>query len=132
LLTDIDRALSYQAIFLDRCTGLDHVALGEGAFGPGPAVWVGKREIADFDDEFTLDVRLTKSVIRARRSELAADGRINLRARGSDWLEVGVRSDADVDLALVLVRDAVTANLPTAPPGAPPTGAELERRRRFH
>ena len=79
---------------------------------------------------FTLDVRLTKSVIRARRSDLAADGRINLRASGSDWLEVGVSSDADVDLALVLV-DTVTANLPQLRRGSP-LRAELEQRRRFH
>jgi hypothetical protein len=122
----------YQTTFFDRCAGLDHAVIGEGAFGPGPAVWVGKREIAHFDDEFTLDVRLTKPVIRARRSELAADGRARLRSSSSDWLEVGIASEADVDFALLLVRDAVAANLSTAPPGVPPTGAELERRRRFH
>jgi hypothetical protein len=122
----------YQLTFIDRCAGLDNAVVGEGAFGPGPAVWVGKREIAHFDNEITVDVRLTKSVIRARRSELAADERVRLRPGSSDWLEVGITSEADVDFALLLVRDAVAANFPTAPPGVPPAGAELERRRRFH
>jgi Family of unknown function (DUF5519) len=122
----------YQESFIHRCAGLDDAVIGEGAFGPGPAVWVGKREIAHFDNKLTVDVRLTKSVIRARRSELAADGRVKLRSNSSHWLEVGITSAADVDFALLLVRDAVTANLPTAPPGVPPTGVELQRRRRFH
>jgi hypothetical protein len=57
--------------FLHRCCGdTDGVAVGEGAFGPGPALWVGKREVAHFDDERTLDIRLTKDEIRRRRAEL--------------------------------------------------------------
>jgi Family of unknown function (DUF5519) len=121
-----------QSTFIERCAGLDNAAIGEGAFGPGPAVWVGKREIAHFDNESTLDIRLTKSVIRARRPELAAHEQVQLRPSSSDWLEVGITTEADIDFALLLVRDAVAANLPTAPPGPPPTGAELGRRRRFH
>jgi hypothetical protein len=116
---------------VDRWAALDPAVVGEGAFGAGPAVWVGKREIAHFDDESTLDVRLTRSVIRARRSQLVADPRIRLRSGGSDWLEVRIRSSPDMDLAVKLIQDAIEANLP-APPGAPPTGSELERRRRFH
>lgn len=58
-------------ILLDRCAGLPNAAISEGAFGDGAAVWVGKREVAHFDDESTLDVRLTKPLIRAYRSESA-------------------------------------------------------------
>lgn len=118
--------------FVDRCAQLDDATIGESSFGTGPAVWVGKREVAHLDDDGTVDVRMTKSLIRARRPELAEDGRVLLRPRGSDWLEVRIRDDSDVDFALGLVRDAIAANLPTAPSGLPPTGAELERRRRFH
>lgn len=107
-------------------------AVGEGAFSPGPALWVGTREVAHFDADGSLDVRLTKGVIRRRRAELDADERITLRGAGSDWIEVRVGSDADAQRARELVRDAVAANLPTAAPGAPPTGAALARRRRFH
>jgi 2,4-dienoyl-CoA reductase-like NADH-dependent reductase (Old Yellow Enzyme family) len=88
--------------------------------------------VAHFDSERSLDVRLTRQVIRARRSELKADERITLRASGSDWLEVRLDTESDVELALSLVEQAVAANLPDAEPGPPPTGAELARRRRFH
>lgn len=122
----------WQNTFLDRCAELDHAAISEGAFGAGAAVWVGKREIAHFDDESTLDVRLTKPVIRARRSELRLDSRVRLRSSSSDWLEVRLSGGTEIDFAVQFVRDAIAANLPTAPPGSPPGGAELARRRRFH
>jgi len=46
--------------FLERCCdGLDRGVVSEGAFSPGPAIWVGRREVAHFDGDDTLDVRLT-------------------------------------------------------------------------
>jgi Family of unknown function (DUF5519) len=126
------RVSDWTATIIDRCADLAHASIGEGAFGPGPAVWVGKREVAHLDDESTVDVRLTKSVIRARRSQLAADDRVRVRSAGSDWIEVRIAKSTDTDFAIALIRDAIEANLPTAPPGPPPTGSELERRRRFH
>ncbi|HEX9683134.1 MAG TPA: luciferase family protein [Acidimicrobiales bacterium] len=123
----------WQIDFLERCSALvDGVALGDGAFAPGPALWVGKREVAHFDGERTVDVRLTKTLIRSRRDELHSDDRVSLRRGSSDWLAIEVRSNDDAELARGLVRDAIAANLPTAPPGLPPAGADLERRRGFH
>ncbi len=121
-----------QFAFMERCASLDGAALGEGAFSAGPAIWVGKREVAHFDRDGTLDVRITRKVIRERREEFKSDPRISLRGSGSDWLEVRVDSPDDADFALDLVALAVAENLPTAEPGLPPTGADLARRRRFH
>lgn len=67
--------------------------------------------MAHFDDERTLDVRLTKGEIRARRAELTRDERVSLRATTSDWLEIEVRSDGDTEWARTLIREAVAANL---------------------
>jgi Family of unknown function (DUF5519) len=122
----------WQNEIIDRCADLDHAAIGESAFGAGPAVWVGNREVAHFDGDSTVDVRLTKPLIRVRRSELDLDERVHLRPSESDWLEVRVRDETDADFALSLIRDAIAANLPAAPSGPPPTGADLARRRRFH
>ena len=126
-----DPALMGRA-FMERCAAIEHAALGDGAFSPGPAIWVGKREVAHFDAGDWLDVRLTKQVIRERRSELKHDDRIALRRSGSDWLAVSVASRSDADFAFSLVEAAVAANLLTAPPGLPPAGTDLARRRRFH
>lgn len=117
---------------LERGAELDGVAAGEGAFTPGPALWVGAREVAHIDADGALDLRLTRRVLSQRRAALRADGRVRLRPSGSDWCEVVVATPDDVAFALELVAAAVAANLATAPPGPPPSGAALERRRRFH
>lgn len=123
----------WREMFFERCcTDNDGATIGDGAFGDGPALWVGTREIAHFDDERTLDIRLTKAEIRRRRDELKADERVTLRRNSSDWLEVRVDSDADTEWAGSIVVAAIEANRPTAPTGLPPTGTDLERRRRFH
>jgi Luciferase len=96
---------------ITRCGEIEGASLGEGRFGPGPAVWVGKREVAHADADGTVDVRLTKKLIKDRKSDLEADPRIRLRASQSDWVSV---SAGDADFAIALVREAVLANLPTA------------------
>ena len=117
---------------IERCADIDRAALGEGAFSPGPALWVGRREVAHLDGPGHLDVRLTRSAIRERRAELRGRTCVELRPGTSDWVRVQLRSEADYETAFELVRDAVTANAATAEPGPPPTGTELARRRRFH
>lgn len=117
---------------MKRLGGLDGAVIGEGAFSPGPALWVGKREVAHLDGDQTLDVRLTKNVIASRRPALRSDDRVVLRSGSSDWLEVRIETPLDVEFAVSLVKDAIAVNRKTAPPGSPPTGAELQRRRRFH
>jgi hypothetical protein len=80
---------------IEQCAELEGVGAAEGAFAPGPAICVGKREVAHFDADGALDVRLTKQVIHSRRSELEADDRISLRASGSDWLELKLDTASD-------------------------------------
>jgi hypothetical protein len=119
--------------FLESCcTGFDGVAVAEGAFAPGPAVWVGRREVAHVDDAHTLDVRMTRHEITTRRSGLQGDARVTLRRGESDWIAISVLSEEDVHWARGLIVDAISANLSSAPQGPPPTGTDLERRRRFH
>jgi hypothetical protein len=112
--------------------GLEGVVVSDSAFGDGPALWVGRREVAHLDGNDVVDVRLTRPLIRARKASLAADPRITLRRSSSDWLEVRVSTAADVAFAMALVETAVDANRPTAAAGPPPTGGALKRRRRFH
>jgi len=123
----------WQTSVLAACADVDGASLDEAMFAAGgPAVWVGRREVAHFDAERTLDIRLTRHVIRARHGELGGDPRVALRRNASDWVEVTMATDGDVAWAQALVREAVQANRATAPPGPAPTGAELDRRRRVH
>lgn len=125
-------ALVDRAFLVDCVDAVDGAALGEGAFAPGPAVWVGRREVTHIDSDDVLDIRLTRDVIRSERAALKADPRVTLRRSSSDWLEFVVSSEDDLVGARDLVVRAISANLPSAPEGPPPSGRDLERRRRFH
>jgi hypothetical protein len=111
------------------------VDVGESVFGAGDGYWVNGKEIAHFDDDDVIDVRLTRIEIRSRRATLRVDPRVRLRtSSSSDWLEIRLTSPDDVAFAADLARAAVAAHLP-APGTVPkpvPTGADLARRRRFH
>ena len=111
---------------------MDGVAVSEGAFSPGPAIWVGRREVDHFDADDTLDVRLTRRLISERRAELRSDVRVALRPGSSDWIDVTIANESDQSFAEGIVQLAIEANRSTAAMGPPPTGAELDQRRRFH
>jgi hypothetical protein len=98
------------------------------------AYWVHGKEIAHFEGESVVDIRLTRGVIRSRREALMGDQRVDLRYSGSEWVTVRLSLPEDQGFVLELVEEAAAAHRP--PPGVtpdpPPTGPELERRRRFH
>ena len=109
---------------------LEGVEESPSQFGDRPAFWVGGKEIAHFDADDALDLRLTRAVIRERRASLKADARVTLRKSGGDWVDVRFAGPADVAFVVELAELAVAAHAGPAKP--PPVGPELERRRRFH
>jgi Family of unknown function (DUF5519) len=64
-----------QRAFMDRYASIPGAVVSDGAFSPGPAVWAGHGEVAHFDADGSLDVRLAKGLIRQRTVELVADAR---------------------------------------------------------
>jgi hypothetical protein len=118
----------------DAIAALDGVVESPSMFKDDLAYWVHGKEIAHFETRDLIEIRLTRSVIRERRDVLRADSRIDLRHSGSDWINVRFSSPVDIDFVLELVEAAAAAHRP--PPGVtpdlPPTGPDLERRRRFH
>jgi hypothetical protein len=115
---------------------VDGVIESPSAFGTDEdvAYWVNGKEIAHWDRDGSIDVRLTRKGISGRRAELKTDARVDLRRSGSDWVQIRCTSRKDVPFVLELFEAAVEAH--RAPSGQmaklPPTGAALERRRRFH
>ena len=73
----------------DALAGIDGVVESDSAFQDGLAYWVNGTEIAHFEGEHAIDLRLTRSQIRARRDQLRADPRVVLRPSSSDWLTPG-------------------------------------------
>ena len=113
---------------------VDGIEESDSAFKDDVGYWVNGKEIAHFEGERAIDIRLTRAVIRDRRAELRADARVRLRPSSSDWLTVELGGSDPTAFVLELVEAAVAAHR-TAPGtiAAPaPSGAELARRRRFH
>jgi Family of unknown function (DUF5519) len=114
---------------------LEGVDVGESMFTGGQALWVNGKEIAHFEDDEVVDIRVTARVIRQRRAELVLNPAVTLRKSSSaDWIEVVVSSKADEDLVhdLVVVSIAAHAAPAGTEPKPPPKGAKLERMRRCH
>lgn len=100
----------------------------------GTAFFVDAKQMAEFGDGNTIGVRLSKEVIREHRERLKADPRVEPRRSGSDWVIVSFPRASDIPFVIELVELAAARYRP--PPGVaakpPPTGADLERRRRWH
>jgi hypothetical protein len=113
---------------------VDGIVESPSMFRDEPAFWVNGKEIAHFDGEGVLDLRLTRGVIREHRPQLKADPRVALRRSGGDWVEVRFTAVKDVADVAALAELAAAAHRPPegSTPKAPPAGPELERRRRFH
>lgn len=117
-----------------RLAAIDGVEVSESMFGHGDAFWVNGKEIAHLESDRVIEVRLTRAVIRDRRPALKADSRIELRRSGADWITIRMQDASDDELVVELVTLAADAHRPPAgvAPKPPPSGPDLERRRRFH
>jgi hypothetical protein len=113
---------------------MDGVIESDGAFGDGPAFWVNGKQIAHFDGDSSVELRITRRVFSEHRERLKADERVRRHGASSDWIDVRFGSGTDVAFALEMAELAVAAHRAPAgvTPKAPPVGADLARRKRFH
>lgn len=112
---------------------IDGVVESPGIFGDGDAFWMNGTQIVNWLDD-GLEVRLTIPMIRAERARLKADARVTLKSASSPWIVVRPGSKGDIPFVAELVDVAALAHRPApgTPMRPPPTGPDLERRRRFH
>jgi len=96
---------------------IDGVVESDSRYKPDLAYWVNGTEIAHFETDSVLDVRLTRAVIRTHRDSLRADPAVTLRPSSSDWITVDI-SVSGPARALHLVALAASAHRP--PPGTTP------------
>jgi hypothetical protein len=107
----------------DAIAAIDGVIEAPSRYKDSLAYWVNGKEIAHFESDEALDIRLTRAVIRAHRADLKADPAVELRASTSDWITV---RNSKVERVLALVELAAAAH--RAPPGripAPPKRSNL-------
>jgi hypothetical protein len=113
---------------------LDGVVESEGAFGDGDAFWVNGKQIAQFHGEDAIELRITRAGWGTHRDRLKPDARVRRHGASSDWIDVRFASAGDVAFVLEMAEIAVSAHRGPqgATPKAPPVGADLARRKRFH
>ncbi len=107
---------------------VDGLFLGRSRFADKPAYFHAGSEVLHFHGDAAVDLKLGRRLIRARREELARDGRVALRrSTSADWLEVTIASRRDLAFVLELVRAAVA---PPSPARAPARGCAPAKPRR--
>lgn len=114
--------------------GIDGVMAGDLVFDVGrEAFFVDGRQMAGIVDG-AVQVRLTWPLVREHRDRLRDDARVTIPRSGTDWISVAFRTGKDVPFILELVELAAAHYRPPdgRPLRPPPTGADLERRRRWH
>jgi hypothetical protein len=99
-------------------TEIDGVLEADSRYKPDPAYWVNGTEIAHFETDTLLDVRLTRALIRSQRLSLRADPTVTLRPATSDWITVDIAGPDGLARAVHFVELAASAH--RAPPGATP------------
>ena len=77
---------------------IDGVLESDSIFSDDMAYWVNGKEIAHFHGQDSLELRLTRPVIRELRDQLKAEPQVKLRNASSDWLIMSFASAADVGL----------------------------------
>jgi hypothetical protein len=102
-------------------------------FKDGYGFWVNGKEIAHFESERLVDIRLTSAEIRARKDRLDP-AVVRRRTPSSNWVVVDFSTREGYRLALDLAgRAAVIHAAPAGQAAAePPTGSRLASLRRFH
>src|SRR5688572_2584592 len=106
---------------------------GANSWGDDTALWVNGRQMANFTRDGSLEIRLSRAVIRELKPRLKDDPRLTLRGT-SDWASLTLSSEEDFEFIFDLVLRAVAVYLPAdgTAPKPPPSGAAMERRKRFH
>jgi Luciferase len=107
----------------DAIAAIDGVIEAPSRYKDSLAYWVNGKEIAHFESDDALDIRLTRAVIRAHREVWKASPAVELRPSTSDWITVRT---TDAQLVLRMVELAAAAH--RARPGQIPAPPRTERR----
>ena len=116
-----------------RLLAIEDVLPGGAVFGGREGFWIDGTLVAELMDGERIQLRLTRPLIRELREMLDADARVS-RRKTSDWITVRFARASDAAMIGELLARAAPLYRPDPGviPRPPPTGADLERRRRWH
>jgi hypothetical protein len=100
--------MSTRELAAERLAAVAGVVEAPSQFGHPVGYWLDGKEVGHLEGdaaEFVeVEIRLGRKLISARRTELKADARIELRRNTSDWLTIGCRTKADIEDAVKLLE----------------------------
>lgn len=79
-------------------------------YGDKPALFAGNREIAHLEAPGVIDLRITRAGWARVREDFGADAAVRRDPSRRDWIELHLRSAADLDRLGGLVVVAMAAN----------------------
>jgi hypothetical protein len=79
-------------------------------YGDKPALYTGRREIAHLEAPGVVDLRITRAGWLSARAEFGADPAVRHDPGRRDWIELQLRSAADLNRIQPLLEIAMAAN----------------------
>ena len=83
---------------------------GRSRFGGKPALFCGSREIAHLEAPGVIDLRITRAGWVQVRDDVGRDPAVRCDRSRRDWIELRLRSVADLDRLGMLLNVAMVAN----------------------
>lgn len=89
-----------------RAGDFTDVTIKKSKFSKATAFWRNKKEFAHFGKRNSLDIRLTKPLVK----KLKADYRLEITYPPRDWVLVHFESEQDLEFVMKLLEQAYKAN----------------------
>lgn len=83
---------------------------GRSRYGDKPALFVGRREIAHLEAPGVIDLRITRAGWSRSSASYGRDGAVRRDPARRDWIEVHLRSSADLERLAGLLTTAIASN----------------------
>jgi hypothetical protein len=96
--------------FVDAVLAAGHAREGRSRYGDKPALFTGTREIAHPEAPGVIDLRITRAGWSRARAGFGADPAVRRDPARRDWIELRLRSAADLNRLGPLLAIAVAAN----------------------
>jgi hypothetical protein len=96
--------------FVDAVQSMGPATERRSRYGDKPALWLGGREVAHCEAPGVIDLRITRAGWARAREGYAADPAVRRDPARRDWIELRLRSAADLERVRGLLAIAIAAN----------------------
>jgi hypothetical protein len=99
----------WKIILKDLILSIDSISYKKSHWGQNFAFFINNREIAHFEGENSIDLRLTKKYQKLLDKSIMKN--VVFRTKPSEWINFNVNDEKDIELAFKLFEKVVEANI---------------------